>query len=653
MTETGRNRKRPSQLNAQRIAAVVVMCVAILFLFGPNFASASAADLSFLVLTDDIHVYLLGTYLDYLEDPQGTLSLDQVRSAEYEKKFKRGAQDVLNFGMTDSVYWLRLRVRNDAPITTKWRLELNRPSMNTVVLYLPTEDNSQYNEKKTGYIYPFSTRDVQEESFVFRLPLPPHSEQVIYLQVRDQVMELPLRIWETEAMEQYDQTSRLLIGLSFGALLIMLVYNLVLTIMVKDRSFVLYSFFQISVLLFLANVQAYAQHYLWPGQTYFNTFSIPLFVELSLISTLLFGATFLKIEEAPKVWKLPSFILLGAMTLCILPTPFIGAKILEVILPIGLVVLIYIPIMAVRAWLQGYKPARFYLLSWTVFFVAGFVVILERMGAFTIGQLIPEQTLQLGAIYIVAFQSIALADRFNLYKQETINAQAALMEKQQETLKLQNALTETLESARAELEQKVQERTQAVTEINKKLELEVRERKRAQHAAELLARIDPLTGLFNRRHFSQLAEMEFKKAVRYNLPLSILIFDIDHFKDVNDTFGHQIGDKALIHVSQLFEQNARKSDVLARYGGEEFIALLPNTDFHEAERTAERLRQTIEDAVMLIDGQSVRLTISIGVASNVISGEVEDLGLLLKQADAALYEAKNHGRNRVIAFESK
>lgn len=653
MTETGRNRKRPPQFNAKRIAAVVVMCVATLFLFGPDLASASAADPSLLTLTDDIHVYLLGTYLDYLEDPQGTLSLDQVRSAEYEKKFKRGTQDVLNFGMTDSVYWLRLRVRNDAPITTKWRLELNRPSMNTVVLYLPTEDNSQYNEKKTGYIYPFSTRDVQEESFVFRLPLPPHSEQVIYLQVRDQVMELPIRIWETEAMEQYDQTSRLLIGLSFGALIIMLVYNLVLTIMLKDRSFVLHSFFQVSVLLFLANVQSYAQHYLWPGQTYFNTFSIPLFVELSMISTLLFGTTFLKIHEAPKVWRLPSFILLGAMTLCILPTPFIGAKILEVVLPIGLVVLIYIPIIAVRAWLQGFKPARFYLLSWTVFFVAGFVVILERMGAFTIGQLIPEQTLQLGAIYIVAFQSIALADRFNLYKQETINAQAALMEKQQETLKLQNALTETLESARAELEQKVQERTQAVTEINKKLELEVRERKRAQHAAELLARIDPLTGLFNRRHFSQLAEMEFKKAVRYNLPLSILIFDIDHFKDVNDTFGHQIGDKALIHVSHLFEQNARKSDVLARYGGEEFIALLPNTDFHEAERTAERLRQTIEDADMLIDGQSVRLTVSIGVASNVISGEIEDLGLLLKQADAALYEAKNHGRNRVIAFESK
>jgi len=653
MTEPARTRQRPSQHHAQRAVAALFICTALLAWFQWELAAASTAGQPLLVLTDDQQEYLLGAYVDYLEDPQGSLRLDQVRSAEYEAKFTRGTQDILNFGMTDSVYWLRLRVRNDASAATKWRLELNRPSMNTVVLYLPTQDNSQYSEKKTGYIYPFSTRDVQEESFVFRLPLPPHTEQVIYLQVRDQVMELPLRIWDAEAMEQYDQDSRLLIGLSFGALVIMLVYNLVLTVMVKDRSFVLYSFFQVSVLLFLANVQSYAQHYLWPGQTYFNTFSIPLFAELIMISTLLFGATFLKIEEAPKVWKLPYFVLLSAMTLCLLPTPFIGAKILEVVLPIGLVVLVYIPILAVRAWLQGYKPARFYLLSWTVFFVAGFVVILERMGAFTIGQLIPEQTLQLGAIYIVAFQSVALADRFNLYKQETINAQAALMEKQQETLKLQNALTETLESARAELEQKVQERTQAVTEINKQLELEVRERKRAQHAAELLARIDPLTGLFNRRHFSHLAEIEFKKAIRYNLPLSILIFDIDHFKDVNDTFGHQIGDKALIHVSQLFEQNARKSDVLARYGGEEFIALLPNTDFHEAEHTAERLRQTIEDAVMLIDGQSVRLTISIGVASNVISGEVEDLGLLLKQADAALYEAKNHGRNRVIAFESK
>ena len=653
MTEIGRNRRHLSQSHA-RTAALVVACTAMLILlFQQNLALAAASRQPVLVLTDERHEYLLGTYLDYLEDSQGALSLDQVRSAEYETKFTRGTQDVLNFGLTNSTSWLRLRVRNDASLTTKWRLELNRPSMNTVVLYLPEEGGTEYTEMKTGYIHPFTSRDVQEEAFVFRLSLPAHAEQTIYLRVRDQVMELPLRIWETEAMEQHDQNSRLLIGLSFGALMIMLVYNLVLTVMVKDRSFIIYSFFQLSVLLFLANVQAYAQHYLWPGKTYFNTFSIPLFAELSLISMLLFGATFLKIDGAPRAWKLPYPILSGILILCVLLTPFIGAEILEVVLPIGLVVLVYIPIMAIRAWLHGYKPARFYLLSWTVFFLAGFAVILERMGFFTFTQLIPEQALQFGAVYIVAFQSVALADRFNLYKQETINAQSELVEKQQEMLKLQNALTETLESSRAELERKVQERTQAVTEINKKLEMEVRERKRAQQEAELLARIDPLTGLFNRRHFSQLADLEFKQSVRYNLPLSILLFDIDHFKNVNDTFGHQIGDKALIHVSRIFQQNARKSDVLARYGGEEFIALLPNTDFHEAERTAERLRQMIEDAVLQIDGQSVRLTISIGVASNVISGEVEDLGLLLKQADAALYEAKNHGRNRVIAFESK
>jgi two-component system, sensor histidine kinase LadS len=653
MTELGRNRKYSLQTKMHRVFIMALLCVVSLSLLQRHSAFATTPGQPLLTLTDGKQKYLLGTYIEYLEDPQGKLSLEQVRSAEYETKFTRGTQDVLNFGLTDSVYWLRLRIRNDAPVTTQWRLELSRPSMNTVVLYLPQENGSSYNEKKTGYIYPFSSRDVPHESFVFHLPLTPHAEQVIYLRVRDKAMELPLRVWEADAMEQRDQTSRLLIGLSFGALIIMFIYNLVLTIMVKDRGFVFHALFQISILLYLGNVQAYAQRYLWPELTYFNTFTIPLSVELTLIGILLFGATFLRINEAPKAWKIPYRVLLTTLILCILPTPFIGAKILDVVLPTGLVVLMYIPVMAVRAWLGGYTPARFYLLSWTFFLLTGFGVTLERMGLFTVTQLIPEQALQVGAVYIVAFQSVALADRFNLYKQETINAQAALVEKQQEMLKLQNTLTETLESARVELEQKVQERTQAITEINKKLELEVKGRKRAQQAAELLARIDPLTGLFNRRHFSQLADMEFSKAVRYSLPLSILIFDVDHFKDVNDTFGHQIGDKALIHVSHIFQQHARKSDVLARYGGEEFVALLPNTDFHEAEQTAERLRQMIEDAMMLIDGQTVRLTVSIGVATNQISSEIEDLGMLLKNADAALYEAKHNGRNRVIAFTNK
>lgn len=625
------------------------MTTTILALYTYYFVFADQAGQPVLVLTTDKQEYLLGTYLEYLEDPKGEYTFEQVRSPEYDAKFKAGNQDILNFGLTNSVYWLRIRIRNEAPIT-KWRLELNRPSLNTIVLYLPEENGTGYTEKKTGYVYPFATRGIPHESFVFNLPIAVGSEQVIYLSVKDAAMGLPLRIWQTEAMEQRDQTSRLLIGLSFGALVIMFIYNLFLAVTLWDKGFLYYSFFQISLIFFLGSVQAYTPRYLWPVQTQINTFAIPLFLELGVIGAMLFAGEFLQIKEQSTGWKISYRILLTAITLLVLPTPFIGAKVLSIVLPLEFLIFFYIPIMAMYRWLNGFKPARFYLISWTVFFVVGIGSMLERMGIFTATQLIPEQALQFSCVYIVAFQSLALADRFNLYKQETINAQSAFMEQQQEALKLKDILTQTLKNTRGELEQKVLERTHAITEVNQKLAIEVEERKRAQKEAELLSRIDPLTGLLNRRHFSHLAQLEFERAIRYKHPLSLIIFDIDFFKRVNDTFGHQIGDKALVHITRVFQQQARNSDVLARYGGEEFINLLPETTHAEAEQAAERLRQMIQQADMLINGQILTLTVSIGVANITPPDTIENLEELLKQADEALYQAKNNGRNRVVVF---
>jgi diguanylate cyclase len=615
--------------------------------------SAAQNNQPVLVLTAQKQEYLLGTYFEYLEDPKGELTFEQIRSSQYDSKFITGKQDILNFGMTDSVYWLRFRVRNDAPVTTKWQLELARPTINTIIIYIPEETDSQYVEKKTGFVHPFATREVQNESFLFNLPIETGSEKLIYISVKDKVMDLPFRIWEIETLHERSQTNYMLMGLSFGALIIMFISNLLLTIMLWDKSYLYYSIFQISMIFCLAVLQGYTSRYLWPEQTQINTIIVPLLVEFGLIGLLLFAGTFLQINEQTRAWRVPYQILLTTIVLSTIPTPFIGAKILDVILPMGLLVFIFAPMLAVRAWLNGYREARFYLLSWTVFLITGFSVILERMGLFTIAKLIPEQALQFSCIYIVAFQSLALADRFNLFKQETINAQTALMEQQQKALKLTEALTQTLERARDGLEEKVLERTQALTEVNERLANEVRERERAQKEAELLARVDPLTGLFNRRHFSQLVELEFKSALRYKRPLSILIFDIDQFKKVNDTYGHQVGDKALVHVAEIFQQQARSSDILARYGGEEFIALLPETDSAAAQYSAERLRETLQDSPAQAGKQSIPLTISIGIAGMEIYNGLEDFEELLKEADEALYQAKNSGRNKVIVFEKK
>lgn len=164
---------------------------------------------------------------------------------------------------------------------------------------------------------------------------------------------------------------------------------------------------------------------------------------------------------------------------------------------------------------------------------------------------------------------------------------------------------------------------------------------------------DPLMSINNRRHLDQKVEEEFSKAVRYDLAFSILMIDIDHFKNVNDTYGHDIGDIVLKKLGVLINAMIRETDTAARYGGEEIMLLCPLTDGHHAAWLAERLRHQIEQCVMLssdmeTEGREMRITVSIGVAE--FSSDVFSATDLVKRADEAMYEAKNNGRNRVFVY---
>lgn len=160
---------------------------------------------------------------------------------------------------------------------------------------------------------------------------------------------------------------------------------------------------------------------------------------------------------------------------------------------------------------------------------------------------------------------------------------------------------------------------------------------------EIMAKTDPLTGAANRRHFFEHAEAEIDRSSRYRHPLSILYLDIDHFKNINDSYGHDCGDKVLIGVSELIMDTLRKPDNFSRLGGEEFSILLPETDEDNAYHVAERLRMKISDlSFQSNDGLPFQVTASFGIARLADNETVE--GLLLR-ADAALYEAKSSGRN--------
>ena len=163
---------------------------------------------------------------------------------------------------------------------------------------------------------------------------------------------------------------------------------------------------------------------------------------------------------------------------------------------------------------------------------------------------------------------------------------------------------------------------------------------------EQLAMTDYLTNLYNRRYFMQRGTEEFKRARRNNQPLSLLMMDIDHFKKVNDTYGHEAGDMALQQVAAVLKSSVREIDILGRMGGEEFAVLLPSTSLHEAAILAGRVQQTIADTSVEIPGASLTITISIGVA--VITDEMSGIDDLLRNADVSMYLAKQHGGNRVV-----
>ncbi len=172
------------------------------------------------------------------------------------------------------------------------------------------------------------------------------------------------------------------------------------------------------------------------------------------------------------------------------------------------------------------------------------------------------------------------------------------------------------------------------------------------HSVEALASTDALTGLFNRRRFSDVLKREFAVTKRYRNTLSCLLLDLDHFKQINDRFGHDAGDQVLKEVARRITGSLREVDLAARYGGEEFVILLPHTSKKDARIVAERVLSNVRKQEFTFGGETLRVTTSIGCAGNsdVISDNAEDL---VKAADVALYEAKNAGRNCVVMYGSK
>ena len=231
------------------------------------------------------------------------------------------------------------------------------------------------------------------------------------------------------------------------------------------------------------------------------------------------------------------------------------------------------------------------------------------------------------------------------------NTRVALeLSEENELSKLENAFNAMLNVLDAERKANLLQQEEINRTLEKLVVTRTQELVLANQKLETLVRTDALTGLANRRHFLEQGNIEIQRALRVG-PLSLLMLDLDHFKQINDTWGHAVGDEVLKNFAMVASSPWRAVDFLARIGGEEFVALLPNTSAEGAAAAAERILKVVREQVLEVAEGRLVYTVSIGIAE--FKGADDSLFELMKRADAALYQAKKSGRNRAQVYQNE
>jgi diguanylate cyclase (GGDEF)-like protein len=222
---------------------------------------------------------------------------------------------------------------------------------------------------------------------------------------------------------------------------------------------------------------------------------------------------------------------------------------------------------------------------------------------------------------------------------DSFNGMVQDLDQTHKDLKTEIEIHEQTQKTLRQAKEKTEKLAQELTDANKQLK-------------EMAFR-DGLTGLYNHRYFKDLMVHELNRSERYQKAISFIMLDLDHFKKINDTFGHPVGDIVLKTVSKAIQSSIRACDIAARYGGEEFIVVLPETQLEEAEVVAERLRKTVEGLPITANDRSINVTISVGLTSYIASQGKKEKSDIISEADNALYHAKKNGRNRVSVYSNK
>lgn len=367
------------------------------------------------VLTPEKDEYLLWTRFALVEDPSGTWTLDDVQGLDAERWQTVAADDVPSFGYTESAWWARFQVVNRVPEAV-WVLEVANKSLDYVTLFTPTD--SGYVAQQVGDALPFNLRPVRHRNAVFNVSMPSGEEHTYYLRLASRgPVSLPVRIWSAEAFLQKDQQVQFFLGVFFGILTIMVIYNLTLYVVFRDRSYLYYVLYIATYILYQLSVERIAFEYVWPEQLWWAARSNTVLALFSAVWGMQFSRTYLHASDyTPRLDT--AIVTLMALCPVLVGLALVGMPGINALVVVFMIVMVIVVMTTgVRCLAKGNRAARYYVLAWSFLLVGIFVAMLRYLDLLPY-TFLSARSVQIGAVLEVTLLSLGLGYRYNLLRRQ-------------------------------------------------------------------------------------------------------------------------------------------------------------------------------------------------------------------------------------------